>query len=135
MNQSWVVPCPREEVTVYRLDRASDALKHLDNMKEISYYKGIPQRLVSINRLKHSEQWPQFNPQRSGDRAISQSKESDNEDVIGTGMSSQDSEVEEKRSEKKPRVRVPCRQLSNYEWCNEWLFKLCNHPSNTLPLI
>lgn len=147
--------------------RVTEALKHLDDIKDISYYKGTPKRLVSVTRLKESVQWLAFRPEcvvrnnircehgvRVTDHDSNLSKmpgdNSDGEfglesdDCDGDSTCSKNDDSEERNSvlpaildkrNRRPRVKVPCRQLSNYEWCVEWLFKLCNHPCTTLPLL
>lgn len=163
-NTFHYVKCPtidkRSVVVRAYSTRVVNALKQMDDNQDISYYKGTPQRLVSVDRVKLSVHWLDFklNPNSTYKKHIHSDRKTEvaeepayNEELEGqvvnndgSSISCDDEDSEERNSNlpavlekrnRRPRVKVPCRQLSNYEWCVEWLFKMCNHPSTTLPLL
>lgn len=165
-------------VTVHAYSsRVVNALKHVDDVQHVSYYKGKTKRLVALNRVKASVHWIDFQPNPKSPytnhlyndgktkvtgqdshskfpkatadvrdeakvEALGDQDKDNGSDKISFSNDEQDYDernsnvpaVIEKRN-RRARVKVPCRQLSNYEWCTEWLFKLCNHPCTTLPLL
>ena len=161
-------------VTVHTYSsRVVNALKHMDDVQHVSYYKGKTKRLVALNRVKASVHWIDFQPNPKSPyrnhlyndrktkvtgqdsdskfpkvtadvRVEAEVEAQGDQDNDKISFSNDDQDYDERNSNipaviekrnRRARVKVPCRQLSNYEWCTEWLFKLCNHPCTTLPLL
>lgn len=128
----------------YRI-RVIQALKHMEDIKDISRHKGKSRRLAFVTRVKASARWWNFKPESipvhnfSRDRQTEMTAQEPNISKM-TGdrdsFSCNDDSDERnsilpatfQRRNRRTLVKVRRNQLSNYEWWVEWLFKLNNHP-------
>lgn len=134
----------------YRVERA---LKHTENEKGVCLYKGKPRRMVVTERGIVQNIWSSATV--NGDTTENLFPDTTSawqEDDVMSSSSQQTSnsngttltETTESLSlmpgvfqdrNSKPRIFVRLRQLSSQERVMDWLYRSCNHPCKTLPLI
>ncbi|EDO47508.1 predicted protein [Nematostella vectensis] len=128
----------------YRVERA---LRHFEDDKEFCFYKGRPQRMVITERGEIRSPTPlnkaaEFYQSFSKENLFTNEDEENSVDTSGEMSYSTESTdsvslnpgvLTDKNP--KPRIFVRYRQLSAHELVMEWLFRSCNHPCKTLPLI
>ena len=131
----------------YRVERA---LKHTENEKGVCLYKGKLRRMVVTEKgivqntypgetVNDTDLFPETTcTWQEGDNMSSSSQQTSNSD--GTTLTETTESLslmpgvfQDRNS--KPRIFVRLRQLSSQERVIEWLYRSCNHPCKTLPLI
>lgn len=129
--------------------RVEKALKQTETEKGVCFYKGKPKRMVVTERGESVQTIPESTIVRDNDFYFYQDEQLNPNNTPSSFQSSDASStaytetteslslmpgVFENKSPK-PRIFVRLRQLSVHERVLEWLYKSCNHPSKTLPLI
>ncbi|XP_031569354.1 uncharacterized protein LOC116303886 [Actinia tenebrosa] len=131
----------------YRVERA---LKHTENEKGLCLYKGKPRRMVVTERgivqnirpsatVNDTSLFSGATSAWQGDDTMSSSSQQTSNSNGTTltetteSLSLMPGVFQDKNS--KPRIFVRLRQLSSQERVMEWLYRSCNHPCKTLPLI
>lgn len=133
----------------YRVERA---LKHTENEKGVCLYKGKPRSMVVTQRGIVQNIRPSVTVNDTTENMFSDPSSAWQEDDVVSSSSQQTSdssgstltETTESLSlmpgvfqdrNSKPRIFVRLRQLSSQERVMDWLYRSCNHPCKTLPLI
>lgn len=129
--------------------RVEKALKQTETEKGLCFYKGKPKRMVVTDRGQCVQTVPTSTVVKDNDFYCYQENRLNEESTPSSCETSEVSSTEytetteslslmpgvfENKSPK-PRIFVRLRQLSVHERVIEWLFRSCNHPCKTLPLI
>lgn len=127
--------------------RVEKALKQTEQEKGVCFYKGKPSRMVVTNRGGIVVSDPISAVVRDNDFYCYQEEQLYQRSTSSHNSESASTEYTEtteslslmpgvfENKSPKPRIFVRLRQLSVHERVIEWLYRSCNHPCKTLPLI